>query len=258
MVCKHRWTGSGRILNNNRSITIYSWHDSTHTHGVTLIISKEKANILTEWKPISPHLTRAGFFSKYTTSPSRQCYAPTNEADRKFKVTGWSNYNSLFPKSQVGLITSTTKGQWMKEWWMTSERGCLTTALPTTVLLEASSFCTNHKSPNSHGDGKTSNQTDHVIIHGKRWRSFQNLREYQTEDQTEMQTPGYYKIKVYSYWLPRKWDSWRTVNIQWDTTARSIRQKKQNKKQEGQTSSCVWTSKGGTKWCSLGKSNYPL
>lgn len=57
---------------------------------------------------------------------------------------------------------------------MTTERGCLTTALPTTVLLEEPSFCTK-PSTNSHGDGKTSNQIDHVIIDGKWRRSLQDF-----------------------------------------------------------------------------------
>ena len=54
-----RWTRSGRITDNDRSITIYSGHDSIHTHGVGLIISKEKANTLIEWDPISPRLKKA-------------------------------------------------------------------------------------------------------------------------------------------------------------------------------------------------------
>ena len=90
-----RWTGSGHIINNDRSITIYSGHDSIHTHGVGLIISKEKANTLIEWDPISPRLIKARFFSNYCKLTILECYAPTNEANPEEKIDWYEQLQSV-------------------------------------------------------------------------------------------------------------------------------------------------------------------
>lgn len=84
-VSKCRWIGSGQIVSSDRSITFYSGHDSTHIHGVALIISMEKTNTLMEWEPISPWLIRARFSFKYCNLTILQCYVPTNETDPEVK-----------------------------------------------------------------------------------------------------------------------------------------------------------------------------
>ena len=69
--------------------------DSIHTYGVGLIISKEKANTLIEWDPISPRLIKAQFFSKYCKLTILQYCAPTNEADLEEKIDWYEQLQSV-------------------------------------------------------------------------------------------------------------------------------------------------------------------
>lgn len=75
-VSECRWSGSGRTVNDDRSVTIYSGHDSAHTLGVALILSKEQVSTLMKWQLISPRLFRTRFHSKYCSLTILQCYAP--------------------------------------------------------------------------------------------------------------------------------------------------------------------------------------
>ena len=79
-VSECRWTGSGRQVTHDGS-TIYSGHEDTHIRGVVLVISKQKANTLLEWEPISDRIMKARFNSKHCKLTIILCYAPTNESD---------------------------------------------------------------------------------------------------------------------------------------------------------------------------------
>ena len=56
-----RWTGSGRLTTSDGSLILYSGHEDTHSHGVAIILSREKAKTLIEWEPISERIMRARF-----------------------------------------------------------------------------------------------------------------------------------------------------------------------------------------------------
>ena len=57
----------------------------THIRGVALVISKQKANTLLEWEPISDRIMKARFNSKHCKLTIILCYAPTNESDKEDK-----------------------------------------------------------------------------------------------------------------------------------------------------------------------------
>ncbi|XP_013381618.1 craniofacial development protein 2-like [Lingula anatina] len=80
-----RWIGSGRLTTNDGSLILYSGHESTHSHGVAIILSREKARTLMEWEPISERIVKARFDSKYCKLTIIQCYAPTNDAEADVK-----------------------------------------------------------------------------------------------------------------------------------------------------------------------------
>ena len=52
---------------------------------VGFIVSKEAAQCLLEWEPVSERMIRARFNSRWTQVTILQCYAPTNEAMEEAK-----------------------------------------------------------------------------------------------------------------------------------------------------------------------------
>ena len=194
-VSECRWTGSGRITNSNGSVTIYSGHESIHTHGVGLIISKEKVNTLIEWDPISPRLIKARFFSKYCKLTILQCYAPTNEADSEEKADWYEQLQSIVsqvPQHDMLLIigdlnskvgsdnTSNERVMGTHGCGIINENGeklidfCATNnyVIGGTIFPHKSIHKLTWRSP----DGRTSNQIDHIIINGKWRRSLHDVK----------------------------------------------------------------------------------
>ena len=84
-VSECRWTGSGRQVSHDGSTILYSGHEDTHIRGVALVISKQKANTLLEWEPISDRIMKERFNSKHCKLTIILCYAPTNESDKEDK-----------------------------------------------------------------------------------------------------------------------------------------------------------------------------
>ena len=78
-VSECRWTGSGRQVTHDGSTILYSGHEDTHIRGVALVITKEKANTLMEWDPISDRMIKARFNFKCCKLTIILCYAPSNE-----------------------------------------------------------------------------------------------------------------------------------------------------------------------------------
>jgi exonuclease III len=80
----------------------------TPTHGVAILISKEKAKTLLEWEPVSKRLIRVCLNSKYCKLTILQCYAPTNKAEEEVKED-WNEQLpmvvSKVPQHDVLLLT---------------------------------------------------------------------------------------------------------------------------------------------------------
>lgn len=84
-ISESHWIGSGRQVLHEGSVILHSGHENTHTHGVAILISKEKAKTLLEWEPVSERLIQIRLNSKFCKLTILQCYAPTNEAEEEVK-----------------------------------------------------------------------------------------------------------------------------------------------------------------------------
>ena len=173
-------------MNDDRSVTIYSGHDSAHIHGVALIISKEQANTLIEWDPISPRLIRARFYSKYCNLTILQCYAPTNEADPEVKDDWYEQLQSVVSQVAqhdllltIGDLNAKVGADNTNNRRVMGTHGCglmndngerlIDFCATNNCVIGGTIFSHKaiHKLTWRSPDGKTSNQIDHVIGNGK-------------------------------------------------------------------------------------------
>ena len=86
-VSEMRWNSCGRLRIATGETVLYSGMDEgeNHERGVGFILSKEAAQCLLEWEPVSERIIRTRFNSRWQQVTILQCYAPTNEATEEAK-----------------------------------------------------------------------------------------------------------------------------------------------------------------------------
>ena len=194
-VSECRWTGSGRQVSHDGSTILHSGHEDTHIRGVALVISKQKANTLLEWEPISNRIMKARFNSKHCKLTIILCYAPTNESDKEDKEDWYEQLQQAVAKvpqhdmllingdmnAKVGSDNSNCERAMGKHGCgVMNDNGerlvdyCLNNnyVIGGTIFAHQDIHKLTWKSP----DGRTSNQIDHIIINGKWRRSLQDVR----------------------------------------------------------------------------------
>ena len=92
-IAEARWTGIGKQqLATGETIMWSGRQDNNHHEGVALLLRKETARSLLEWKPINERIMYARFQSKFTKPSIIVTYAPINDASEEEKE---EFYNSL-------------------------------------------------------------------------------------------------------------------------------------------------------------------
>ena len=196
-----RWTGSGRLTTSDGSLILYSGHEDTHSHGVAIILSREKAKTLIEWEPISERILRARFDSKYCKLTIFQCYAPINDSDTDVKDNWYEQLQAAVSEvpqhdmllligdlnAKVGADNSdlgrvmgphgcgvmNENGEYLVDFCMSNRLVIGGTIFPHKSI---------HKLTWTSPDGATTNQIDHIIINGKWRKSLQDVRVYRGAD----------------------------------------------------------------------------
>lgn len=83
-ISEMRWIGKGQSTEEQSTI-LYSGHDTTHTHGVGIILKGEARKALTSWDPVSDRIITARLLGKHSKISFIQVYAPTEAADEEEK-----------------------------------------------------------------------------------------------------------------------------------------------------------------------------
>lgn len=65
---------------SKENLILYSKHESLHISGVTVILSKNVKNMMTEWYPVNNRILAVKLNSTYAKTTLIQVYAPTNQA----------------------------------------------------------------------------------------------------------------------------------------------------------------------------------
>ncbi|KAL3865781.1 hypothetical protein ACJMK2_043136 [Sinanodonta woodiana] len=87
-VTEARWIGTGKQKLSSGEVIIWSGRkDNVHREGVAIIISKNKANTILQWKPINERLLYVMMNSKYAKLSVVAAYAPTDDAEEEDKDT---------------------------------------------------------------------------------------------------------------------------------------------------------------------------
>ena len=189
-ISESRWTGSGRQVLHDGSVILHSGHENTHTHGVAILISKEKAKTLLEWEPVSERLIRVRLNSRFCKLTILQCYAPTNEAEEEVKEDWYEQLQmavSMLPQHDMLLLTGdmnakvgTDNSNYER---VMGRHGCgvrndngerlADFCMSNNLVIGGTIFPHKdiHKLTWKSPDGRTINQIDHIIINGKwLWR----------------------------------------------------------------------------------------
>ena len=193
-ISESHWTGSGHQVLHDGSVILHSGHENTHTHGVAILISKEKAKTLLEWEPVSERLIQVHLNSKYCKLTILQCYAPTNKAEEEVKEdwneqlpmvvskvpqhdallltgemnakVGTDNSNNERAMGRHGCGERNNNGERLVDFCMNNNLVIGGTIFPHKNI---------HKLTWQSPDGRTINQ---IIINGKWRRSLQDVRAY--------------------------------------------------------------------------------
>ena len=81
-----RWLGFGRLKTQTGETIIYSGRDDdVQQSGAPIVMSKEVAQCLVNWRPINDRIITARFYSRFIKTTVIQVYAPTNEAEEEEK-----------------------------------------------------------------------------------------------------------------------------------------------------------------------------
>lgn len=86
---------------------IYSGKEYTHEYGVAILMMKEIANSMIEWKPVNDRIIVARFNSKHINLTIVQAYAPTNDAKHDIKQEFYNTMHDVvqnIPKHDVTLV----------------------------------------------------------------------------------------------------------------------------------------------------------
>ena len=98
-----RWTGSGKIISDSKTI-IYSGHDERHEFGVGIVLSDSAAKSLLGWKPVSDRIITARLLSKHAKTTIVQVHAPIEGSKDHEKDAFYEQLNDILddiPKHDI-------------------------------------------------------------------------------------------------------------------------------------------------------------
>ena len=203
-VSEMRWNSCGKMRVDTGETVLYSGMDEGENHekGVGFILSKEAAQCLLEWEPVSKRIIRARFNSRWQQVTILQCYAPTNEATEEAKDDFYDQLQMVLEQvpcrdvkivmgdmnAKVG-IDNTGREEVMGKHGARAEMNengerlanfCQANELVIGGTLFPHKEC--HKQTWTSPDGGIVNQIDHLAL-SKRWRSsLQDVRTMRGAD----------------------------------------------------------------------------
>ena len=201
-VSECRWMEFGKVVTQEREVILYSGSTEKHEHGVAIILSKNAAQSLMSWEPVSERIVTARLYSKYIKATIVQAYAPQNgctaeEKDKFYQqlekvysdipkhdmVIAMGDFNAKIGtqfEGEEGIVgrhvlngDRTDNGSRFVSMCEVSNMQIVSTMFPHKDI---------HKVTWNSPDGVTHNQIDHITISSKFRRSVLDVRAYRAAD----------------------------------------------------------------------------
>ena len=108
-----RWTGSGRMHNDGRTI-LYSGHEEQHVQGVGMVLNRQATKALICWKPVSDRIIVTCFHLPQVKTTIVQVYAPIKDTDDDVKDAFYDQLQDMIndtPSHDVKLLVGNFNAQ---------------------------------------------------------------------------------------------------------------------------------------------------
>ena len=197
-----RWMEFGKVKTQESEVILYSGSTVKHEHGVAIILSKNAAQSLMSWEPVSERIATARLYSKHIKATIVQAYAPQNGCSAEEKDKFYQQLQKVYseiPKHDMliamgdfnakigtqyggeeGIVGShvlkgdrTDNGSRFVSMCEVNNMPIVSTMFPHKDI---------HKVTWNSPDGITHNQIDHITINSKFKRSVLDVRAYRAAD----------------------------------------------------------------------------
>ena len=201
-VSECRWLECGKVITQEGEVILYSGGMEKHQHGVAIILSKNAAQSLMSWKPVSDRIVTARLYSKFVKTTLVQAYAPQNGSSVEAKDEFYQQLSKVYSDipqhdmvialgdfnakigcqfvGEEGIVgrhvlagDRTDNGSRFVSMCELSNMAIVSTMFPHKDI---------HKVTWNSPDGVTQNQIDHITINSKFRRSVIDVRAYRAAD----------------------------------------------------------------------------
>ena len=197
-----RWMECGKVKTQEGEEILYSGSMEKHEHGVAIILSKNAAQSLMSWEPVSSRIVTARLYSKYIKTTIVQAYAPQNGSSVEAKDEFYQQLQKVYseiPKHDMvismGDFNAKIGSQFVGEEGIVGRHGLkgdrtdngsrfVSMCEVSNMAIMSTMFPHKdiHKVTWNSPDGVTQNQIDHITVNNKFMRSVMDVRAYRAAD----------------------------------------------------------------------------
>ena len=192
----------GKVVTQEGEFILYSGSREKHEHGVAIILSKNAAQSLMSWEPVSERIITARLYSMFVKATIVQAYAPQNGSSVEVKDEFYQQLQKVYsdiPQHDIvislGDFNAKIGSQFVGEEGIVgrhvlkgdrTDNGSRFVSMCEVSNMAIVSTMFPHKDIHkviwNSPDGVTQNQIDHITVNSKFRRSVMDVRAYRAAD----------------------------------------------------------------------------